>query len=144
MSPQKKEQEKKKEPEEKKEPEDKLAESVGKESKETEKKPIQHAKFSEIDASEGLDTKMGNIVGLLDVPMKVSVKLGGTTLSIQELLNVGPGSVLTLDNVAGGSVEILVNNKIFARGEVVVVDENFGVRIISLVSQEELVRKMGD
>ena len=106
------------------------------------KKIVQKAKFAETEMGD-LQNRAGNIKGLLDVPMEVTVKLGETILSIQELLNVGPGSVLTLNNIAGGSVEILVNNKIFARGEVVVVDENFGVRIISLISPEELVRKMG-
>ncbi len=149
MSPQKKKTDEKIEPEVQANPEvqakpdGKVEPNVQKESDESGKKVVQPVKFADIDAGVDLGTQMKNIKGLLDVPMKISVRLGGTILSIQELLNVGPGSVLTLDNVAGGSVEVLVNNKIFARGEIVVVDDNFGVRIISLVSSEELVRKMG-
>lgn len=105
-------------------------------------KLVERAKFEEM-APEEVTPKVGNIEGLLDVPMEVSVRLGKTTLSIQELINTGPGSVVELDNVAGGTVDVLVNNRIFAQGEIVVVDERFGVRITSLISPEERIRKLG-
>jgi len=100
------------------------------------------AKFEEFSPEE-TPPKVSNIEGILDVPMEVSVRLGKTSMSIQELLNTGPGSVLELDSLAGGTVDILINNRIFARGEIMVVEERFGVRITSLINPEERVQQLG-
>jgi flagellar motor switch protein FliN/FliY len=70
---------------------------------------------------------------LAGLEMNVSVELGRTELTVQEVLGLGPGSVIELDRLAGEPVDILVNDKVIARGEVVVVDENFGVRIVEVV-----------
>jgi flagellar motor switch protein FliN/FliY len=68
------------------------------------------------------------------VPLEVTVELGRTTMSIKDILALGVGSVIELDKTAGEPVDIYVNNKLIARGEVVVIDENFGVRITSVVA----------
>ncbi len=80
---------------------------------------------------------------LLDVPLKVSVELGGTKLRIQELLDLGQGSILELDRKAGEPVDILVNGRAIARGEVVVVNERYAVRVVSVHSAAERVESLG-
>ncbi len=80
---------------------------------------------------------------LLDVPLKVSVELGGTKLRIQELLDLGQGSILELDRMAGEPVDILVNGRAIALGEVVVVNERYAVRVVSVHSPTERVESLG-
>ncbi len=70
---------------------------------------------------------------LAGLQMNVSVELGRTELTVSEVLGLGPGSVIELDRLAGEPVDILVNDRLIARGEVVVVDENFGVRVVEVV-----------
>jgi flagellar motor switch protein FliN len=84
-----------------------------------------------------------NIDLILDVPLEISVVLGRTKKSIKDILNLGTGSLVELDKLAEEPVEILVNGKKVAYGEVVVVDENFGVRITSIVSNSERVKSLG-
>lgn len=84
-----------------------------------------------------------NIDLILDVPLNISVVLGKAKKSIKEILSLGTGSLIELDKLAEEPVEILVNGKKVAYGEVVVVDENFGVRITSIVSNEERVKTLG-
>lgn len=78
-----------------------------------------------------------NVAMILDVPMEVTVELGRTRRRVREILSMTPGSVVELDRQAGEPVDILVNGKLLARGEVVVIDENFGVRISEVVSRAE-------
>jgi flagellar motor switch protein FliN/FliY len=84
-----------------------------------------------------------NIDMLLDVTLPISIELGRTNMPIQDILNLGPGSVVELSKLAGEPVDLLVNNKMIARGEVVVVDENFGIRVTSMVSQEDRLKSLG-
>lgn len=83
-----------------------------------------------------------NIDLIMDVPLDISVVLGRTKKSIQDILNLGAGSLIELDKLAEEPVEILVNGKQIALGEVVVVDENFGVRITSIVSNAERLKSL--
>jgi flagellar motor switch protein FliN/FliY len=80
---------------------------------------------------------------LMDVSMRVSVELGRSRLTVEEVLQLGPGSVVELDKLAGEPVDILVNERLIARGEVVVVDENFGVRVTEIVSPRQRATAMG-
>jgi flagellar motor switch protein FliN/FliY len=79
---------------------------------------------------------------LLDVNLDVSIELGRTKMSIKRILELSPGSIIELDRMAGEPVDLLVNDKVVAKGEVVVVDENFGIRIVSLVSPEERLKNL--
>ncbi|MGH7739222.1 MAG: flagellar motor switch protein FliN [bacterium] len=79
----------------------------------------------------------GNIALLMDVPLRMTVELGRTTKLVKEILALAPGSVVELDKLAGEAVDILVNEKLIAKGEVVVIDENFGVRITEIINPEE-------
>ena len=85
-------------------------------------------------------TKMGNLDLILDVSLQLTAVLGRSPILIKDLIELGPGSVLELDKLAGEPVELLVNNKLVARGEVVVIDEKFGVRITDIVSQVERIK----
>ena len=79
---------------------------------------------------------------LLDVPLDVSVELGRARVSIQDLLALGPGSVIELDKIAGEPLDILVNDRLIARGEAVVVNDKFGVRITDIVSPSERIARL--
>jgi flagellar motor switch protein FliN/FliY len=74
--------------------------------------------------------------GLLhDVELEVTAELGRTRMSVRELLALAPGAVIELDRAAGGPVDLLVNDRVIARGEVVVIDESFGIRITEIVTR---------
>ena len=83
-----------------------------------------------------------NIERLMDVTLNLSVELGRKQMQIKEILGLGPGKIIELDKLAGEPVDLLVNGKILAKGEVVVVDENFGVRITDLVTPRDRVRML--
>ncbi|MBP9707560.1 MAG: flagellar motor switch protein FliN [Oligoflexales bacterium] len=80
-------------------------------------------------------TDFSKLKMILDVPLKVTVELGRTKMLINDLLQLGQGSVIELDKIAGEPMEILINDKLVAMGEVVVVNEKFGVRLTDVVSQ---------
>lgn len=79
---------------------------------------------------------------LLDIPMKVVVELGKTVLKIKDILELGPGSIIELDKLSGEPVDILVNGRQIAKGEVVVIDENFGIRISDVVLEKDNEEKI--
>ncbi len=94
---------------------------------------IQHADFGSL--SEAADVQgTGNIGLLMDVTMNMTVELGRATMTIKNILSLGEGSIIKLQKLAGEPVDLLVNGKLIARGEVVVIDENFGVRVTDIVS----------
>ena len=92
--------------------------------------------------SRSMEESPPNIQMLLDINLNVTIELGRTRLSIRKVLELGPGSIIELDRLAGEPVDLLVNDKVVAKGEVVVVDEYFGIRIISLVSPEERIKQL--
>ncbi len=92
--------------------------------------------------ARNLEDSPPNIQMLLDINLNVTIELGRTRLSIRKILELGPGSIIELDRLAGEPVDLLVNDKVVAKGEVVVVDEYFGIRIISLVSPEERIKQL--
>ena len=79
---------------------------------------------------------------IMDVQMRVAVELGRSTMTVEDVLSLGPGSVVELNKLAGEAVDILVNERLIARGEVVVVDENFGVRVTEIVSPRRRAHAM--
>jgi flagellar motor switch protein FliN len=86
-----------------------------------------------IDAKKLKDR--GNLDVLLHVPLSVTAELGTCHMSVAEVLKLAAGSIIELDRLAGGPIDLMVNNKLIARGEVVAVDENFGVRVTELISR---------
>jgi flagellar motor switch protein FliN/FliY len=84
-----------------------------------------------------------NLDFILDIPMEVSVELGRAKMLISDLLQLGQGSVIELTKLAGEPLEVLVNQKLIARGEVVVVNEKFGIRLTDIISPTERVKRLG-
>jgi flagellar motor switch protein FliN/FliY len=93
--------------------------------------------------SGAIETAPRNLDLLMDIPLEVSVELGRVTMLVSELLEIGTGSIVELKKVAGEPVEVLVNGRLIARGEVVVVEDNFAVRITEIISPMERVQKLG-
>jgi flagellar motor switch protein FliN len=101
-------------------------------------KPVEFGKFDRTEPSG--QTK--NLDILMDVKLPVSIELGRTEMTIHDILDLTAGSVVELNKLAGEPVDLLVNNKVIAKGEVVVVDENFGLRVTSLISPEERIKSL--
>jgi len=84
-----------------------------------------------------------NMELLLDIPLEITAELGRTRMIINDLLQLGQGSVIELNKLAGEPLEILVNHKLVARGEVVVVNEKFGIRLTDIISPLERIKQLG-
>ncbi len=95
---------------------------------------------SEDDSNKEQQNK--NIQLLLDIYMQVTVELGRTNMKIKDILSLGEGSIIELDKPAGEPVELLVNNRLVAKGEVVVIDENFGVRVTEIIDPKDRLFRM--
>jgi flagellar motor switch protein FliN/FliY len=103
----------------------------------------------EFASEEGNDKTTDNVNGesasldlILDIPLTVTVELGRSKMLINDLLQLGQGSVVELTKLVGDPLEVLVNNKLVARGEVVVVNEKFGVRLTDIVTPMERVKSL--
>jgi len=102
---------------------------------------VQSVQFPNLGAGSA-GSEQGNIGLLMDVYMEMTVELGRTRKLIKEILGMGEGTIIELDKLAGEPVDILVNHKLIAKGEVVVIDENFGVRVTEIVSPMERMSGM--
>ncbi|MBS1982975.1 MAG: flagellar motor switch protein FliN [Bdellovibrionales bacterium] len=96
-----------------------------------------------LSQEEELNIKMKKLDLILDIPLRVSVELGRTKMLVNDLLQLGQGSVIELNKLAGDPLEVLVNDKLIARGEVVVVNEKFGIRLTDIISPIERIEKLG-
>ena len=85
--------------------------------------------------NSGLTADQQNLDLLMNVPLQITAELGRCKMSVSDILKLGTGSIVELDRLAGGPVDLLVNNKLVARGEVVAIDENFGVRVTELIQK---------
>lgn len=103
---------------------------------------VQPAVFSSFEPPQLQESEAKNLNMLLDIPLQVTVELGRTKRSVKEILELSPGSIIELDKLAGEPVDILVNQRLIAKGEVVVIDENFGVRVTDIVSQSDRIKKL--
>lgn len=84
-----------------------------------------------------------NLDFLLDIPLEITIELGRTKMMINDLLKLGQGSVIELAKEAGDNLEILANNRLFAKGDVVVVNKKYGIRLTEVISPVERVEKLG-
>lgn len=100
------------------------------------------APIDELANNNQADEKDRKLDMLMDIPLRVSVELGRTKMLVSDLLNLGQGSVIELNKLAGEPMEILVNDKLVARGEAVVVNEKFGVRLTDIISTKERVEQL--
>lgn len=103
---------------------------------------VQPVQFANLNAGAFGNIDENNLNLLMDIPLKVTVELGRTQKQIKDILEMSQGSIIELDKLAGEPVDILVNNKLIAKGEVVVIDENFGVRVTDIVSQWDRIQKL--
>ncbi|WP_017753764.1 flagellar motor switch phosphatase FliY [Calidifontibacillus oryziterrae] len=103
---------------------------------------IQPVAFSAFEQTTLEPQESSNLNMLLDIPLHVTVELGRTKRSVKEILELSAGSIIELDKLAGEPVDILVNNKLIAKGEVVVIEENFGVRVTDIISQTDRIKKL--
>lgn len=102
-----------------------------------------NAKAANATGAKTLDGKRErNLDLILDIPLRVTVELGRTKMVVSDLLNLGQGSVIELNKLAGEPMEVLVNDKLVARGEAVVVNEKFGVRLTDIISPAERVEQL--
>ncbi|NLL98042.1 MAG: flagellar motor switch protein FliN, partial [Tepidanaerobacter sp.] len=101
-------------------------------------KPVQFQSFEE----EQVPAASASIDLILDVPLEITVELGRTNKTIKEILEISPGTIIELDKMSGEPMDILVNGKLVAKGEVVVIDENFGVRITEIIDSIERVKSL--
>ncbi len=96
-------------------------------------------------APRGAESAAGTVQSLdfiLDIPLKVTVELGRSKMAIREILELHQGSVIELSKLAGEPLEVLVNEKLVARGEVVVVNEKFGIRLTDIISPVERIEQL--
>ena len=105
--------------------------------------PVKETAFSEVNPEDVGASDQRNLDFLLDIPLEVTVELGRTRMLIADLLRLGEGSVVELTKAAGEHLDILVNRKLMARGEVVVVNDKFGIRLTDIISPAERVRRLG-
>ncbi len=113
---------------------------VGVEATEVE---VQPAQFGDIGADVNAANDNRNVQMLLDVELNVVVELGRKTMMVSDVLNLGKGSVVELPKAAGEPLDILINGTRLARGEVVVIDEHFAVRITELAAPRERIKSLG-
>lgn len=103
---------------------------------------VNFEKFEDLNADNRQPSGGREIDFLLDIPLEVTVELGRTRMLIKDLLLLGQGSVVELDKLAGEPMEILINSKLVARGEVVVVNEKFGIRLTDILSPSERLKQL--
>lgn len=105
------------------------------------KKAAAPAQFDSLSKGKN-PSEVQNLDFILDIPLEVSVEIGRTKMVVSELLQLGQGSVVELDKYAGEPVEIFVNERLIAMGEVVVVNEKFGVRLTDIISPAERIKQL--
>ncbi|NRD79366.1 flagellar motor switch phosphatase FliY [Bacillus sp. BRMEA1] len=103
---------------------------------------VQKVEFTNFSEPQINSSATSNIDLLYDIPLTITVELGRTQMPIRKILELGPGAVIQLDKLAGEPVDILANHKLIAKGEVVVIEENFGVRITDIISPSDRLTKM--
>lgn len=119
---------------------DSLAEKIAQEADAMTEDKSANATAGAADPSAG--GKDRNLSLILDIPLRVTVELGRTKMPVSELLNLTQGSVIELNKLAGEPMEVYVNDKLIARGEAVVVNEKFGVRLTDVISPTERVEQL--
>ena len=126
-----------------------MAEQAEAESAEEEAKPdtsdLPKAEFDELthEVQAAPKTDGENLDLILDIPVDISMEVGRTKISIRNLLQLNQGSVVELDRLAGEPLDVLVNGTLIAHGEVVVINEKYGIRLTDVISTAERVKKLG-
>jgi len=108
---------------------------------ETKDAGVKKAQFSSL-TPDAKEAKPVDINFLMDIALELSIELGRAVLNVKDILSLREGSVVELNKLAGEAVDIFVNNKMIARGEVVVIDDNFGVRVTDILSPSEIINSL--
>ncbi|UKA09511.1 flagellar motor switch protein FliN [Photobacterium damselae] len=105
---------------------------------------VQPAPLEELtdDSTPVSDDERRKLDSILDIPVTISMEVGRTQISIRNLLQLNQGSVVELDRIAGESLDVMVNGTLIAHGEVVVVNDKFGIRLTDVISQTERIKKL--
>lgn len=106
---------------------------------------LESAQLDELDATKGADTagrESPDLEVVLDIPVKLSMEVGSTQISIRNLLQLNQGSVIELERLAGEPLDVLVNGTLIAHGEVVVVNDKFGIRVTDVISPSERIKRL--
>ncbi|MBL8087982.1 MAG: flagellar motor switch protein FliN [Chthonomonas sp.] len=102
---------------------------------------VEDAKTAEINA---LPDETGSLEILMDIPLEISVELGRVRMMVKDVVDLGSGSIIEIDKAAGEPVDVFVNGRLVARGEVVVIEDNFGVRVTEILSPQERLSRLQD
>ena len=109
-------------------------------------KSVEMSEFSDANIMSGggedVEAGQSNIDMILDISIPIAVELGRTTMLLKDVLTLAPGSIVELTKLAGDTVDLMIRGKLVAKGEVVVVDDNFGMRITSICGQEERIKHL--
>jgi len=100
------------------------------------------AQFQKLEPDAGNNTENINLDAILDVPVVIAMEIGRSKINIRNLLQLNQGSVVELDRLAGEPMDVLVNGTLIAKGEVVVVNEKFGIRLTDIISPAERVKHL--
>ncbi|MCZ6526472.1 MAG: flagellar motor switch protein FliN [Gammaproteobacteria bacterium] len=103
---------------------------------------LEQAKLENLQAEDTMADEDTNLSAILDIPVSLSVVIGQTKISIRNLLQLNQGSVVELDRLAGEPLDVMVNNTLVANGEVVVVNEKYGIRLTDVVSKHDRVKQL--
>ena len=122
---------------------DAMAEQATAETSATGDKNIEHAPMQNLEAEEGgVSLEDVSLDVILDIPVNISMQIGSTKISIRNLLKLNQGSVVELDRLAGEPLDVTVNGTLIAHGEVVVVNEKYGIRLTDVISAQERISKL--
>lgn len=119
-----------------------LAEQTQAESAALQTPAAKSAVFNEFNTNNSMQGTQNDIDFILDIPVQLTVELGRTKISIKNLLQLAQGSVVELDGMAGEPMDVLVNGCLIAQGEVVVVNDKFGIRLTDIITPAERIRKL--
>ena len=120
---------------------DAMAEQADAEAEEAQKAELDQLDESAI-GGDGASSGDAKLDAILDIPVTISMEVGRSNITIRNLLQLNQGSVIELDRVAGESLDVLVNGTLIAHGEVVVVNDKFGIRLTDVISQTERIKKL--
>lgn len=104
--------------------------------------PMDLAEFDNTGGMDSIDGERPDLDVILDIPVSISMEVGSTSITIRNLLQLNQGSVIELDRLAGEPLDVLVNGTLIAHGEVVVVNEKFGIRMTDVISPSERIKKL--
>ncbi len=121
---------------------DEWAEAMSEQGAAEENSDLPEAPLQNLQPEETSNGESANLETILDIPVSLSVEIGQTKISIKNLLQLNQGSVVELERLAGEPLDVKVNNTLVAHGEIVVVNEKYGIRLTDIVSTHERVKKL--